>query len=268
MSNAITQLAKIVRNIRELLERGGTTPYKGPVFTIDGGAPDNNGNKDLSYHARLDRANDFAVTPTVNGSPVWTRDSLRVGGQNLILNGNFNKSLGGWSLDTGYLYKTSDTDGNYIENNQTGQTKIGTGHNGYSTRWPATKGDIFIVSGDVYINGADFFSGAGGVYFLVLEGLDVNRARIENTDTNSLSPEILWDKPFAQAQWNHFTIPFKIAGGNTTQARLRLTSFANGAYRYRKFKVEKGTLATDWSPAPEDIQAQIDAINAKLDTLA
>ena len=29
-----------------------------------------------------------------------------------------------------------------------------------------------------------------------------------------------------------------------------------------KIKIEKGTVATDWTPAPEDIQAEIDAINA------
>ena len=31
---------------------------------------------------------------------------------------------------------------------------------------------------------------------------------------------------------------------------------------YKELKLERGTIATDWTPAPEDVQAEIDAINA------
>lgn len=33
-------------------------------------------------------------------------------------------------------------------------------------------------------------------------------------------------------------------------------------YKENSLKVERGTVATDWTPAPEDVQAEIDAINA------
>ena len=36
----------------------------------------------------------------------------------------------------------------------------------------------------------------------------------------------------------------------------------DGVIEIRHIKAERGTIATDWTPAPEDIQAEIDAINA------
>lgn len=58
MSNAITQLAKIIKNKL--------------VRTVNGGAPDSSGNVDLSYMARLDKSSNFQIAPTVNGATVAT----------------------------------------------------------------------------------------------------------------------------------------------------------------------------------------------------
>jgi hypothetical protein len=50
-----------------------------------------------------------------------------------------------------------------------------------------------------------------------------------------------------------------LASGNKFAFRW----YNNGAiftFRYRKLQLEKGSKATDWTPAPEDVQAEIDAV--------
>ncbi|MCW0518423.1 hypothetical protein OKE64_10805, partial [Riemerella anatipestifer] len=42
---------------------------------------------------------------------------------------------------------------------------------------------------------------------------------------------------------------------------------ANGEFIIKCWKIEKGNKATDWTPAPEDVQAEINAVKAKADQL-
>ncbi len=47
--------------------------------------------------------------------------------------------------------------------------------------------------------------------------------------------------------------------------RFRLTLFRNGSIRFRKPKLEFGNKATDWTPAPEDVDAAIDEVEKKIE---
>ena len=62
--------------------------------------------------------------------------------------------------------------------------------------------------------------------------------------------------------WQRFTFTGSVIFPNDdpryARGEMALYDFAgNNSYSVRKIKFEKGTLATDWSPAPEDIEGQI-----------
>lgn len=75
MSNAITQLAKIIKSKL--------------VRTVNGGAPDSSGNVDLSYMARQDKNNVFAGYNTFNGSSTV----FKVDGSGALLRGDAGKNV-------------------------------------------------------------------------------------------------------------------------------------------------------------------------------
>lgn len=61
-------------------------------------------------------------------------------------------------------------------------------------------------------------------------------------------------------EWKRYSYTF--TSGNTTSTSsctYKVTS--NGTVQLRKPKLEKGNKATDWTPAPEDVQAEIDNID-------
>lgn len=53
----------------------------------------------------------------------------------------------------------------------------------------------------------------------------------------------------------HFTEPLK-AGTNLVLS-LTFTNVTQGTFAWKNVKIEKGTVATDWTPAPEDVEASI-----------
>lgn len=88
------------------------------------------------------------------------------------------------------------------------------------------------------------------------------RARIQGTK--------LWDEAItADSEWHRkeYTLQFPL---DESKYPLNgwLTDYgspgnrAQGMAKVRNVKLERGTVATDWTPAPEDVQAEIDAINA------
>lgn len=60
-------------------------------------------------------------------------------------------------------------------------------------------------------------------------------------------------------EWQRFVSPVVPTGVGAIGLRY---VGEDGVIEIRHIKAERGTVATDWSPAPEDVQAEIDAINA------
>lgn len=65
----------------------------------------------------------------------------------------------------------------------------------------------------------------------------------------------------------------KIEGSNVNATKFELGFRAdywdgNGKFRWRRVKVEKGNKATDWTPAPEDIENELGVTNATIATHA
>lgn len=241
MSNNIEMIAKALKNITTRLSRGGADS---PVYAVNNGTPDNQGNVDLSYMARRDEPNDFAVTPTVQGTEIWTKGSLQVGGTNLY-RGSFD-----WS---GKYHNSSATVTKEIIDGETVlhivQPNDGTYSTGVSGAYVTCPAELQV--GDQFAVGVDV-KGKGTLTRLGMSS---------STDHTPLAmPLIVTDN------WQRATNQM-IAKSKGNIIIYFNSSMGDVDAYIRLVKIEKGTVATAWSPALEDIQSQLDAINAKFDAL-
>ncbi|HGQ7103582.1 TPA: hypothetical protein ACL795_002177, partial [Streptococcus pneumoniae] len=68
-------------------------------------------------------------------------------------------------------------------------------------------------------------------------------------------------------EWQRFTFtgPVIFPNDDPRYSRGEMALYDHGGnnnYSVRRIKLEKGTLATDWSPAPEDIEGQISTVES------
>lgn len=59
-------------------------------------------------------------------------------------------------------------------------------------------------------------------------------------------------------EWKRYSIQFAIESPYNGQLILLESGYYKTSIRFADIKLEQGTVATDWSPAPEDVQAEID----------
>lgn len=174
-----------------------------------------------------------------------------VGGRNLIPNTK--------SLD-GYVYKTSDK---YMNFNIARTTK---GATGYSDTFSATTIDI--ADGDTYT--ASFFARTSVASFIMCYWCSPNttsRAISSTGQVSSRADGIVFVTTSTEwkrywVTWNQSTttaVKHLIVGRNHASSEGTIVEIAG-------VKLEKGTVATDWSPAPEDI-ATVTALHNVSDTV-
>ena len=101
--------------------------------------------------------------------------------------------------------------------------------------------------------------------------LDVPRA-VGNVDANDgwLNGISMQDKPIT-TQWQQYSWSFQINDMSlrrtTTRVEYNSNTGDNWIY-WAGWMLEKGTVAHDWHPAPEDTQSQIEAVSSKIDQTA
>lgn len=226
--------------------------------------------------ARQDKLNNFAMTPTVNKSPVWTADSLQVGGTNLLANSRPNSTgLAGQGLWE-FVQKDSATglivDGQYFEistdqdSSGWGQWQQSYSNNDIKFAGSLTPNSNLMFSADLWIEKiADV--GSVGFEIRINNSTTVLASIGVNIPVNGMSAGT-WQRKSATV-----TVPANWASSMEAQTSTRFlieySDFSSASrFRVRNVKLEQGTIATAWVPAPEDIQHQIDTINAKLSALA
>ena len=90
----------------------------------------------------------------------------------------------------------------------------------------------------------------------------VVRLEIKDDSTNN---EVLKHISITSTEWQRYTCTFtKHINNSTTSDVAFLTRQANTTIYIKKIKIEKGNRATDWTPAPEDVQAEIDSIKKRV----
>ena len=67
-------------------------------------------------------------------------------------------------------------------------------------------------------------------------------------------------------EWQRYSVTFAITEPYDGYIRLLESGDRKTVIRFAQIKLERGTVATDWTPAPEDVQAEIDAERAARET--
>ena len=163
-------------------------------------------------------------------------NGLQIGGVNLVL---WSECIELHSSDYGNYYNS------IIENNTVKITPTNDGNvfnNAIYTSETRLQGETYTLSFDI-LSPDDI-----GFYWYPSESYSID------------------DKINASSKWQ--TVSFTYTQRGETTANPVLFGFhrliAGHVYYYRRLKLEKGNKPTAWSPAPEDIQGQIDATNNNL----
>ncbi|WP_166334606.1 hypothetical protein [Sphingobacterium chungjuense] len=67
-------------------------------------------------------------------------------------------------------------------------------------------------------------------------------------------------------QWTYFTVTVKVDNYSTTNNYVTFKNFAWAFYYFKDIKIEKGNKATDWTPAPEDVDDALQVVRTETTT--
>ena len=193
-----------------------------------------------SYEAAKVAYNKAENAEDIAGNANDKIDNLQIGGRNLLLNSeHFAPGTGIFSGSNSNLYTSAaalDGEGAY---NASGSKYV-------KVTFPN------LIAGKQYVFSCEVARQSGGVATPVYITIGSNNPINVGT---------------AQAAtWRSFSTIFT-ASESTTYALVQVyTAASSGSSgwvgHFRRFKLERGTVTTDWTPAPEDIEADISAANA------
>ena len=168
-------------------------------------------------------------------------NNLAIGGRNLILNSAFNGSTH-W-VGEGILIDTSKKYDNC--NSLKGTSKISV----CSSSTPAKIGDVFTVSAKTFIG-----TSGGSLPLITFEEYKDDTTNRITYQESTVSPAI--------NSWQTYKATWTVKNSETTNVRIRIYH-KEEAYNFwvSQPKLEKGNKATDWSPAPEDIDSAIETVS-------
>lgn len=184
-----------------------------------------------------------------------TLDGVEVGGRNL-LHGT-NRGVNGWSVSPGDGTSTKSskifTDLNNVNGVRIDVSKPSTNFHYCSFEDPTIVNELVANKGRNYTISFDFKTDASNVLLIqIIEGVGLN-------------PLINFDQYTTTAnKWEHVestgaVIQTAVAGGQVIYLNTYKLQKAGAKYfEIANLKLERGNKATDWTPAPEDIQQNID----------
>lgn len=204
---------------------------------------------------RGNKASDYTPSPE---DVQYQIDSIEIGGRNILrYSDNFkidNSRVSGWN-NAGSLSILQE-DGEYIAKISASGRTTNVINSIYSSYYPCKKGDKFVASVWFRITDISVWDVKKPYVFEVYDAND-NRVQFKDvdiTDTNTNNPTVV------NGEWIRITSTHTVTVDNADRVGLRLTLFKNGEISFKKPKLEFGTKVTDWTPAPEDVQDQINSI--------
>lgn len=189
-------------------------------------------------------------------------DNISVGGRNLLRNTNQGTVNWDWSMQTGGKTIEEYLDGGV---RAVRMTRDATPHAGWSVISYAIGKDAYaLLEPDAeYIVSMDYKSTVAAP-----NGISVNICTGEATD--HAIQTATYDKAIPADEWTHIAVPIKTKSALPAfnYQLVYLTGFSsavNSVHIFKNLKLEKGNKATDWSPAPEDIEERMSAAELKIE---
>ena len=183
-------------------------------------------------------------------------DGIEIGARNLLLNSSFSDNAKGWSVNSAISInnKIPIFTGNYVAEIK---TEGASSHKyvGMSHVVPLEK----LVVGETYTYSFYVYKDSDVVMDSSCEVGLVMYKDGSATDWNSTYIS------FENNKWVRVTKTFKIRDG-ITYAVFRLNLVRNGHVYYSSPQLVKGNKATDWTPAPEDVDKEIADVITTTDT--
>ncbi|WP_324681643.1 TipJ family phage tail tip protein [Bibersteinia trehalosi] len=188
-------------------------------------------------------------------------DNLAIGGRNYANDGEF--SLGQWHYSTG-----SAGDREYTIAN--GTVKI-TGNSSTWKQW-----QLHAQMGSQANNNKRSVSLAklqsGEIYTLSFEARCISgsqhiwtRIRANTDSSRSDNPDVFRKDFVLNGEWQRYTYTAELPDVQGLDYWRLIFGYSQvGVVEYRKIKLEKGNIATDWTPAPEDSEQNLADISAEL----
>lgn len=227
----------------------------------------------------LTKVNTLTTTVTNQGSSitqlqtsinnkVWKQDittavnDIQIGGRNLAESTNQGTTGWGWSMKSG-----GHTQSEIVENNirTCKLLRNSTAQSGWSVIEYSRIGRSKYEPNTVYTVSFDVKSNVNTVMHIdLLQGNGTDNLMGSSTTVNS---------QIKANQWNKLIWIIKTATTlpSSTGQLLYITGMNSGTgvwYQFKNLKIEKGNKATDWSPAPEDVDSSINAVNNKVTTVS
>lgn len=194
-------------------------------------------------------------------------DGISIGGRNLLRNTNQGAANWSWSMQTGGKTVEEYLDGGV---RAVKMTRDAVEQAGWSVITYAVSEDTYALlePNTEYTLSFDYkpsVATANGVTFSIRRGDGSNAA------TNDGG---YW-KEIPANEWTHvsgtFTTVENIPDFSLYSTEIyitRLPTTVNSVHIFKNLKLEKGNKSTDWSPAPEDIEARVTTAESKIDQKA
>lgn len=189
-------------------------------------------------------------------------DGISIGGRNLLRNTNQGAVNWDWSMQTGGKTIEEYLDGGV---RAVKMTRDATPHAGWSVISYAIGKDAYVLlePDAEYIVSMDYKSTVAAP-----NGISVNICTGEATD--HAIQTATYDQAIPADEWTHIAVPIKTKSALPAfnYQLVYLTGFSsavNSVHIFKNLKLEKGNKATDWSPAPEDIEERMSAAELKIE---
>ena len=206
-------------------------------------------------------ATSFSLTgSTVQQIAQEAADNLKIGGRNLLLNSSFTKDYNIW---TGLHHEIVTQDG--IKCGHVSGS-FSTTKNVYQSIFNQIKNDdylsqTYVVSADVKL--VDYTGGSTNPFLALYFSGHYNNNGSSSwlgaiyTGGNLTNGDL---RPLNNQGWKHVYFIVQFNKKPTTMGFHIYGRDFEGDLYYKNIKLERGTKATDWSPAPEDVQSNINTV--------
>lgn len=198
-------------------------------------------------------------------------DNLDVGGKNFILNsGDFNEDLSPWTLHEGNLLEIVEENERRLIHAIGSITQAESYLLDFDTEYVCHMYAKFSQSGTPTITDP--------LYWQVWGHDTITTDRPEGYQSATESATIYVDDiengSIQSGKWHHITIKFKTkkqTDVNTSYVLIKIFMdgdlfITNKEYWLRWIKLEEGNIPTDWSPAPEEVNDNVDSVKNAADT--